>query len=351
MSDPVFFSTPRAIGLEEIVELTGAQLRKGDDSKVAVSSIAPLSEGGENALVYIDGKKNLSYLANLDAAAIFVTEEFSASVPDGVAALIVSNPADAFAQVAAVLFPQARRPGAVSGESGISSKATIAPDALLENDVIVEAGAVIGPGAAIGSGTVIGPNAVVGALSQVGRNSYIGCGASVRCALVGDDVIIHDGARIGQDGFGYVLGKAGLRKIPQIGRVILQNNVEIGANTTIDRGTMHDTIVGEGTKIDNLVQVAHNVRIGRHCVIAGNCGISGSVVLGDGVMLGGGVGIADHVTVGAGAQIAASAGVMHDVPAGEKWAGSPAQLAKNAFREFIAVRELVRSRIKSKNSE
>ena len=145
----------------------------------------------------------------------------------------------------------------------------------------------IGPLAAIGAGTIVAPNAVIGRFCQIGRDCYVGPGASIQYALIGNRVIIHAGAKIGQDGFGFVAGARGPERIPQIGRVVIQDDVEIGANTTIDRGAMADTIIGEGTKIDNLVQIAHNVRIGRGCIIAGHCGISGSVTMGDYVMLGG----------------------------------------------------------------
>lgn len=351
MSDPIFFSTSRSLNVTEIAALTGAQLRGGDNGSAVIASVAPLSEGGEGALVYVEGRKNAALLGSLTAAAAFVPEELVSQVPAGVAALVVPHPQAAFTIVAGLLYPGAIKPGPVTGETGISRHATISKDAKLEKGVIVEAGAVIGPHVAIGAGTVVAPNAVIAESCQIGRECYIGCGTSLRCAFIGDRVILHDGVRIGQDGFGYVPTVSGLKKIPQIGRVIIQNDVEIGANTAVDRGAMHDTVIGEGTKIDNLVQIAHNVQIGRHCVVAGNCGISGSVIIGDGVMLGGGVGIADHVKVGARAQIAASSGVMRDVPDGEKWAGSPAQTAKDTFREFIAVRELAKSRAKRKDSE
>ena len=183
---------------------------------------------------------------------------------------------------------------------------------------------------------------MIGPGVTIGRNCVIGAGASVLCALIGDRVIIHPGARIGQDGFGYLPSPRGHQKIPQARRVIIQDDVEIGANSTIDRGSTRDTVVGEGTKIDNLVQIAHNVSIGRHCLIAGQVGISGSSQVGDFVMMGGQVGLADHVTVGAGAMLGAQSGYMHDVPAGSRWLGSPALPARDFFRGVAALRRLAR---------
>jgi UDP-3-O-[3-hydroxymyristoyl] glucosamine N-acyltransferase len=184
---------------------------------------------------------------------------------------------------------------------------------------------------------------VIGADVRIGRHCTIGIGASLIHALIGDRVIVHPGARIGQDGFGYVPGPGGHLKVPQVGRVVVQDDVEIGANTTIDRGASRDTVIGEGTKIDNLVQIGHNCIIGRHCIIVGQSGISGSVTLGDYVMLGAKVGIADHVTVGEGAQIGATAGVMNDVPPGARWIGAPARPAKEFFREVAILKRFGRT--------
>ena len=189
----------------------------------------------------------------------------------------------------------------------------------------VEPFAVVAAGAEIGAGSVIASGAAIGPGTRIGRNCHIGHAATVQHALVGNNVVIHPGARIGQDGFGYVPGPRGLDKVPQVGRVIIQDHVEIGAGTTIDRGAIDDTVIGEGTKIDNLVQIAHNVRIGRYCVIVAQVGIAGSATLGDGVMIGGAAGINGHVTVGDGAQIAALSGVAGDVPPGVRWGGQPAR--------------------------
>ena len=205
---------------------------------------------------------------------------------------------------------------------------------------MVDPGAVIGPRAEIGSGTVIGPCAVIGPGVRIGRRCSIGANSSIMHALIGDRVIIHPGCRIGQDGFGYVLGPVGHTKVPQIGRVIVQDDVEIGAQTAIDRGSVRDTVIGEGTKIDNLVQIGHNCWIGRHCVLAGATGIAGSATFGDFVVLAAGAGVGDHLTIGEGAQIAARSTVYQDMPAGARWAGIRAKPVRQWLRELAILERL-----------
>lgn len=341
MKDPEFFAPARRFQVGEIAALTGARLTDSAYSDVAIGRLAPMSEGGDDALVFVDGRRNVERIGSVRAAAVLCSEELAASVPSGIAVLATAKPQHAFATVARLLFPAATRPLPFTGETGLSSQAVVALDANLEEGVIVEAGAVIGADVKIGRGTIIGPHAVIGSGCRIGRDCYIGANTTLQYAVVGDRVIVHPGAQIGQDGFGFLPGAKGIEKNPQIGHVVIQDDVEIGANTAIDRGALSDTVIGEGTKIDNLVQIGHNVRIGRACIIAGQSGLSGSVTLGDGVMLGGRVGIADHITIGERAQLAASSGVMDDVPAGERWAGSPAQPMRQAFREIAALRSLV----------
>ncbi|KFB10184.1 UDP-3-O-(3-hydroxymyristoyl)glucosamine N-acyltransferase [Nitratireductor basaltis] len=348
MNDPVFFSPARHYQAGEIAALTGAQLADDRSAPNVITHLAPVAEGGEGALVFIDPKRKNPDLQSLNAAAILCSQQHVASVPSGVAVLVTDKPQMVFAAVGRLLYPQAVRPHPMTGEIGISPRAVIADSAVVEQGATVEAGAVLGANVQIGSGTVVAPNAVVGPGTRIGRDCFIGPNTSVQHALLGDRVILHGGVQVGQDGFGFLPGPKGLEKNPQIGRVVIQDDVEIGANTTVDRGALSDTIIGEGTKIDNLVQVAHNVRIGRGCVIAGHCGLSGSVVIGDYVMLGGRVGIADHITIGDRVQLAASSGVMNDIPAGERWAGSPAQPMRQAFREIAALRGLVEEKNKGK---
>jgi UDP-3-O-[3-hydroxymyristoyl] glucosamine N-acyltransferase len=344
MTDPVFFEPSRRFSAGEVAKLTGATLADPADAAVEISGIASAAEGGEGAIVFVEGQRNAALLGGLRAAAIFCTADIAGNVPGGIAILVTPRPQVAFAAIGRLLFPAAASPAAVTGETGISSRAHVDQTARLEPGVIVEPGAVIGPLAAIGAGTIVAPNAIVGRLCQIGRNCFVGPAASIQYALIGDRVIVHGGAQIGQDGFGFVPGARGPERLPQIGRVVIQDDVEVGANTTIDRGALADTVVGEGTKIDNLVQIAHNVRIGRGCIIAGHCGLSGSVTLGDYAMLGGGVGIADHVTVGAGAKLAAAAGVMDDIPEGERWAGAPAVPLRDFFRQVAATSRLAKAR-------
>ena len=224
--------------------------------------------------------------------------------------LCTAQPFRDFVVVSRKLFPDALRPRSLFDAEGVAPGAIVHPAAEIEDGVTIDPGAVIGPRAAIGSGTVIGATAVIGPGVQIGRDCSVGPGASIMHALIGDNVILHAGCRIGQDGFRYHPSAKGHVKVPQLGRVIIQDNVEIGANTAIDRGGSGDTVIGEGTKIDNLVQIGHNCTIGRHCIIVAECGLSGSVVLGDYVMLGGQVGIADHITIGEGAIVAAKSGVI-----------------------------------------
>ena len=344
MTDPVFFVPSRRYTAIEVANLSGAGLVDSNHADVEIEGIASADGGGAGMLVYVEGRRNAGLAEKLDAAAVLCTADIVEKVPPGIAILVTPKPQAAFAQIGRLLFPAAASPRPLTGETGISPHAHIDPTARLEAGVIVEAGAVIGPMAAIGSGTIVAPNAVIGRLCQIGRDCYIGPMACIQYALIGNRVIVHGGAMIGQDGFGFVAGATGPERIPQIGRVVIQDDVEIGTNTTIDRGAMADTIIGEGAKIDNLVQVAHNVRIGRGCIIAAHCGLSGSVMLGDYVDARRRVGIADHVTVGARAQIGAASGVMHDIPEGERWVGAPAVPMRDFFRQVAAVQALAKAR-------
>lgn len=335
MTTSNYFSGSAGLSIAHLAEACGAELARCEFRDVTIFRIAPLKRAASGEITFIKSRKSLADLQKSEASAVFCPAELAEEVPDGTAALVAKSPESAFAIAAALLYPEAMRPVRVTSEAGISPHAIIDPDARLEADVVVEAGAIIGRDVEIGSGSVIGPNAVIGPGTRIGRGCSVGAGASVVHALVGNRVILHAGARIGNDGFGYVAGARGLAKLPQVGRVILQDDVEIGANTCIDRGAMDDTVIGEGTKIDNLVQIGHNVRIGRHCALAGTIGIAGSATIGNGVMIGGGTGINGHITIGDGAVIAGFTGVHGDVPPGVQWGGIPARPLRGVIRDGL----------------
>ena len=320
-----FFPPHEGISLSDLSGLCGAELADESFSSNVVTGIAPLSRAGEGEVTFANSAKSIPDLSKSRASAVFVTKRLASHVPLQVAALIVSAPQSAFARATAALVPSAVKPLRLTTASGVSEKAHVDPSARLEENVTVEPFAVVAAGAEIGAGSVIASGAAIGPGTRIGRECHIGHGATVQHALVGNNVVLHPGVRIGQDGFGYAPGPRGLDKIPQVGRVIIQDHVEIGSGTTIDRGAIDDTVIGEGTKIDNLVQIAHNVRIGRYCVIVAQVGIAGSATLGDGVMIGGAAGVNGHVTIGDGAQIAALSGVAGDVPSGVRWGGQPAR--------------------------
>lgn len=344
MTEPVFFPSVRTWSLEELAAASNSELQlNGAELGRVISSVAQARDAGFSHLAFVDGKKNKALLGDLRAGLVLVTADMASDVPSGVAILVNPRPYPAFARLARMMHSSAVHLAPMTGENGISTRAYVHSSVKLEAGVIIEAGAVISAGAAIGEGTVIGPNAVIGPGCQIGRHCRIGANVTIQAALIGNHVILHPGCQIGQDGFGFVPGAAGLEKMPQIGRVIIQDDVEIGANSAVDRGALGDTIIGGGTKIDNLVQIGHNVRIGQSCAIAAHTGISGSATIGNYVMLGGRVGIADHVSLGDGVQVAATSGVMHDIPAGEKWAGTPAMPVKAFFRQTAALRGLSES--------
>jgi UDP-3-O-[3-hydroxymyristoyl] glucosamine N-acyltransferase len=226
----------------------------------------------------------------------------------------------------------------------IERSALIDPTAEISTNVIVEPGAIVGREAIIGAGTVVAAGAVVGYRVVIGANSYIGPNCTITHAIVGNNVVIHSGVCIGQDGFGFSMGSGGHEKIPQIGRVIIGDDVEIGANTTIDRGSLLDTEIGAGTKIDNLVQIGHNVVIGQHCIIVAQSGIAGSSKLEDFVVMGAHSGVLGHVTIGRGAHIAGMAHVKDDVPARARMGGTPAVPFEQWARQLAAIKGLGRKR-------
>lgn len=321
MNEPVFLRHRRGLTLEEVAGLAGAPLPSKSPHHRRIVNVAPLDRASPRDLSFFDHHRFSATAATTHAGACLTTEAFAKELPARVVALIVRDPYRAFVTVAREMFAHTLRPSSLA-MAGQVNGAHVDPSARLEDGVTIEPGAVVGPGAEIGSSTIIGATAVVGSDVRIGRDCSIGSGAVITAALIGDRVILHPGCKIGQHGFGFVKGGKGHLKVPQIGRVIIQDDVEIGSGTTIDRGTIGDTVIGEGSKIDALVRIGHDVCIGRHCMVVSQSGIAGGCTLEDFVVLGARVGLDTNVTIGERAQLAAASNVDADVPAGVRWTGS-----------------------------
>ena len=317
MIDPRFYALH---GPLKAKDLAGDAVLRGAPG-TEISGVAAYDAGVPGDLVYFDGKGKAPVTA---ASAIVLRETAISDALVSATLILVREPRAFFARIA----------GRLASERGFAHCAPLVdPTAVLEAGVTLAPGAVVGADARIGAGTTLGANSVVGPGVTIGRRCRIGAGVTISCTLIGDDVTILAGSMIGQSGFGVAGDAQGPVDVPHFGRAIIQDGASIGAGVTVDRGLFGDTVVGELAKIDNLCQIAHNVTVGRGAVIAAFGGISGSVTIGDGAMMGGRVGVADHRHIGRGAVLAAGSAVMHDVPAGETWAGYPAKPLRQWLRE------------------
>jgi UDP-3-O-[3-hydroxymyristoyl] glucosamine N-acyltransferase len=332
--DPRFFPQAGPFGVAALAAAIGAEA-SFDDGRL-ISGVAPVQRAGAHQLSFIDNRRYAPLLAETRAGVVVVHPDLAARVPEGCVALVTKDPYRGWALAAAMLHP------APPAKPGIDPRAAIDPVAQIDPSAEIGPFAVIGARARIGAHCRIGPHAVIGEGVSIGAYGRVGAHASVSHAVLGDRVYIYPGARIGQDGFGFVSSSLPFLTVPQLGRVILEDDVEVGANSTIDRGSAQDTVIGAGSRIDNLVQIGHNVRLGRNCVLAAQVGVSGSTVLEDFVMLGGQAGLAGHLHIGKGAKIAAQSGLMADVPARAEMMGSPAEPIKEYLRGVAVLRRFVR---------
>jgi UDP-3-O-[3-hydroxymyristoyl] glucosamine N-acyltransferase len=300
------------------------------------SGVAPLQSAGQDEVSFLDNRRYAVALEQTMAGAVIVQPQMEARVPAGTIAIVTASAYEGWARVAALFHPSP------SLRPGIHPSAVIHHDAQVDASAEVGAYVVIDDRAEIGPGCRIGSFVSIGAGVTLGRDCRIGAHASLSHALLGARVYIYPGARIGQEGFSFAATKTGFLSIPQLGRVIVEDDVEVGANTTIDRGSTRDTIIGAGTRIDNLVQIGHNVRLGRCCVVVAQVGIAGSTILEDFVQVGGQAAMAGHLRIGQGSQIGAQAGVISDAPAGSVLLGSPAQSRTEFFRQVATLKRMTR---------
>ncbi len=317
MVDQNFYKKNGNFKLGYLAPVGDAKLHDEKDSEVNIFNVASLSEAGEGDITFLQNTKYIESFKNTKASACIVSSKYAELAPKGLALLISENPYYTYAKIAEKFYHRENIFTEISELASVDDTVTI------------------------GNRTRILPGAYIGPNCKIGSNCLIHANVKITNAIIGDNVIIHSNSSIGQDGFGYALHKGRHYKVPQLGRVIIENDVEIGANTTIDRGAGPDTIIGEGTKIDNLVQIGHNCKIGKHCIIVSQVGISGSTEIGDYTVLAGQVGIAGHLKIGSQVQVAAKAGLMKDVGDKEVVAGYPAMPVKDWHRQTIVMKNLI----------
>ncbi len=345
MTDTRFFKQPAPLSLAQIAGIAGAELRDPADGAFTVAGVATLDDAGPDHLSFLDNPKYRDALTRTKAGACIVQPDIVNFVPKNVRALVSKAPYKSYALAAQALYPVPKPAAAVAATARVHATAKIGKDVVIQDFAVIEAGV------EIGDGSWVEPHAVIAENCLIGRNCRVGAHASVAYAVIGDNVRLYPGVRVGQDGFGFAIDPAGYVKVPQLGRVLIEGHTEIGANTTIDRGTLGDTVIGMGSWLDNLVQIAHNVKIGKACIIAAQTGISGSTQIGNYVAIGGQVGIAGHLKIGDMARLAAKSGVTRDVPPKEEWMGYPAMPMKQYLRQVATLNLMIAKKNKGSQDD
>jgi len=332
-ADARFFGYAGPLSLTTIAAAVGGSF-EGDPGRL-FSGVASLEAATADEVSFCETPRYASALRATGAGAVLVPAALMEQVPAGCIAIRCAAPATAFGKVAALFHPRPRPQGRID------------PTAVVAADAVIGQGTEIGPMSVIGAGARIGERCIIGPLVTVGPGVVLGAGCvlhshvSISHAICADGVVLHPGARVGQEGFGFAVGSDGrFETAPQLGLVELGRGVEIGANSCVDRGTLANTVLGEGTRLDNLVQVGHNVRTGRGCILVAQVGVSGSTVMGDYVSAGGQAGFSGHLSIGSGARIGAQTGVITDLPSGAEVFGTPALPIREAFRALQVLRRL-----------
>ncbi len=337
--DARFFQRAGPFTLAAVVDAAEAE---APPRRLMLAGVAPLQSAGPDEVSFLDNRKYVPALRATRAGAVIVHPDMAAHVPDGAVAIVTAEPYAAWARIAALFHP------VPPPRAGIHPTAVIGPDAQIDPTAEIGPLAVIGERARVGPRCRIGALAVLGPGVVLGPDCRIGAHASLSHALLGARVYVYPGARIGQEGFGFAITVEGFHSVPQLCRVILEDDVEVGANAAIDRGSLQDTVIGAGSRLDNLVQIGHNARLGRGCVIVSQAGISGSTVLEDHVMVGPQAGLTGHLRIGRMAKIGAQSGVMTDLDAGAEVVGSPAQPRRAYWRGVALLRRMARGKDKTK---